>query len=174
MPNFKADELTIDVAQFAPRVDPVLGRSNSPTNGALWYDSVTGSFHGVVNGVIGSIGGGTSITSVTLLGQTASIGTTTLLAVGAGGAGIYVVYADVIVTTAGTAGTVAVNVSWNNGTTSAGLNSTPFSLTAQGEQAALLGNFYSTSGQNITYSTSVVGATGSPQYAFRLRLQFLG
>jgi hypothetical protein len=58
-----------------------------------------------------------------------------------GGSGMYAVYADVLVTQAGSAGTVVASVSWNNGTTNAGLDSQSFSLTAQGEQAALSGNF---------------------------------
>jgi len=50
MPTFFKDELNADVIQFTPRIDPVVGRSNSPSNGAMWYDSASSSFHGIVNG----------------------------------------------------------------------------------------------------------------------------
>ena len=57
MPTFFKDELNADVIQFTPRVDPVIGRSNSPSSGALWYDSTSNSFHSIVNGVVTNLGG---------------------------------------------------------------------------------------------------------------------
>jgi hypothetical protein len=115
-----------------------------------------------------------TVALVTAPNQTASISTATLYSVPGVGAGMYAVYADVITVSAGSAGTVTVNVSWNNGTTSAGLNSSAFTLTAQGEQAALLGNFMVAANTTITYSTTVSGATGNPQYTLNLRLVYLG
>jgi len=111
---------------------------------------------------------------VDLTGQTGSVGPNTLFVVGPLGAGMYAVWVDVIVTTAGSGGTVVANVTWNNGTTTAGLNSSAFNLNAQGEQAALLGNFYAVASQTITYSTTVASASGNPVYALRIRLQFIG
>ncbi len=79
MPTFFQDEVNVDIIQHTPRVDPVLGRANSPTNGAIWYDIASNSFHGVVNGVVAAIGGGgapafSAITAGTNLGQALIIG----------------------------------------------------------------------------------------------------
>ena len=166
MALYRGEHVYPQVAHFQTTQAP-----SFPVAGDVWYDVSSKTLLANINGTVVSLGGG-AIASVNLTGQTGTIGSTTLFAVPSNGAGIYQVFADVIVTTAGTGGTVAVNVSWNNGTTTAGLNSAAFPLTSQGEQAALLGNFYSTGSQNITYSTSVVGATGSPIYT--LRLIYLG
>jgi len=89
-------------------------------------------------------------------------------------AGIYLVYIDTLVTQAGSPGVVTTTVGWNNGSTAASITTTPFSLAVVGEQAAESGNFYCASGQAITYSTTVTGATGTPLYQLRLRLLALG
>jgi hypothetical protein len=47
-------------------------------------------------------------------------------------------------------------------------------LTAAGELSSQVGTFYCVASQNITYSTTVTGAAGSPQYALRIRLEPLG
>jgi hypothetical protein len=122
----------------------------------------------------GGGGGAPTVASVTLIAQNGSVGPTLLYNVPPGGAGMYAVYADVLVTQAGSAGTVSINVTWNNGTTVAGLNSAPFLLSSTGEQSALLGNFISAPSQQITFSTTVVGAAGSPLYQLALRLVYLG
>src|SRR6266850_1931851 len=57
MPTFFKDELNADIIQFTPRPTPVIGRSNSPSTGGMWYDSTIGSFQGIVNGVATPIGG---------------------------------------------------------------------------------------------------------------------
>src|SRR6266850_959683 len=57
MPTFFQDEINFDIVQHTPRIAPVLGRANSPTNGAIWYDSASNAFQGVVNGVVAAIGG---------------------------------------------------------------------------------------------------------------------
>jgi hypothetical protein len=138
-------------------------------NGNL-YSCNTGSWQLII-----SSGGGTGIVaSLNLVGQTTSIATTTLYPVPGLFSGVYVIYMDILVTTPGVTGTVTANVSWSNGLTTTGLNSPTFPLNASAEQPAISGNFYSIGSQNITYSTSVVGATGGPQYALRLRLQYLG
>jgi len=110
----------------------------------------------------------------TLTGQTGSVPTTTLLKTGPLGAGMYAIWADVLVTTAGSAGTVTISVNWDNGTSLASLTSQAFSLSTVGEQAALLGNFISVANSPITYATTVFGATGNPVYELRLRLMYLG
>lgn len=111
---------------------------------------------------------------IDLVGQTASIGTSNLMRVGPLGKGMYAIWADVLVTTPGATGTVVITIAWNNGSTSASLVSAPFSLAAAGEQAALLGNFFSIANSPITYATTVSGATGNPVYNLTLRLQYLG
>jgi hypothetical protein len=111
---------------------------------------------------------------INAVNQTASIPTTNVFVIAPPAIGMWAIWADVIVTSAGTGGTVTINVSWNNGTTTAGLNSSAFNLNAAGEQAALLGNFYSITTSPITYSTTVNGASGNPVYTLRLRFQFLG
>jgi len=112
--------------------------------------------------------------SVTLTGQTGSIATSTLFNVGPLGAGMYVVFVDVIVTTAGSAGTVTCGITWNNGVTSSGFDSSAFSLATSDEQSEMLGNFFSIANSPITFNTTVVGATGNPVYSLRLRLLYLG
>src|SRR6267142_2621205 len=107
---------------------------------------------------------------VDLAGQTGSVGTATLLNTGPLGTGVYVVFIGVLVTSAGTGGTITVGVNWNNGTDSTGFDSATFSLSTTGEQSALLGNFYATANQLITYNTTAAGVTGNPAYNLRLRI----
>jgi|SRR6267378_364376 len=57
MSSFIKDESHPEIVQFVPRTTPIIGLSGSPTNGALWYDTITNSFQGVVNGSISSVGG---------------------------------------------------------------------------------------------------------------------
>src|SRR5258708_970933 len=58
MPTFFKDELNVDIIQFTPRVDPIIGRSNSPAEGALWYDSASSSHHSVIGGIVTPVGKG--------------------------------------------------------------------------------------------------------------------
>lgn len=111
---------------------------------------------------------------IDIVGQAGSIASSPLFTTGPLGAGIYVAFISVLVTSAGSAGTVTVGVTWNNGVTSAGFDSATFSLAATGEQAAVLGNFYSISSSPITYTTTVTGGLGSPVYNLRIRLLYLG
>src|SRR6267378_1704086 len=60
MSSFLKDESHPGILQFTPLPTPVIGRSGSPTSGAIWYDSTLNSFQGITNGVIGAIGGGIS------------------------------------------------------------------------------------------------------------------
>lgn len=111
---------------------------------------------------------------VDLLAQTGSIPTQLLFAVGPLGGGIYMAAISVLVTTAGSGGTVTCGISWTNGITSAGFDSATFNLNAIGEQSALLGNFYASANQNITFNTTVANSSGSPVYNLRIRLLYLG
>src|ERR1700739_1504153 len=120
------------------------------------------------------------VATLDLTAQTASIGSTTLYAVPASGAGIYLVAFELITTTAGTGGTVSATVaSVNEVGGSESKTTAAVSLSGGG---ANLGpgvgdspfTFYSEASQNITYSTTVTGATGNPQYSLRIRVIYLG
>src|SRR6266478_5794397 len=70
MASFIKDESHPGIAQFTPIPTPIIGRSNSPTSGALWYDTSTNSFQGLVNGVVSAIGGGGNPSSANMLDPT--------------------------------------------------------------------------------------------------------
>lgn len=106
--------------------------------------------------------------------QTASIASATLYAVPSGGSGFYLVFVDLICTTTGTGGTVQASLGWNNGSASMTANSSINSLSTLGNEVTQIFTVYSAASQNITYSTTVSGASGSPQYSVRIRLFYLG
>jgi hypothetical protein len=106
--------------------------------------------------------------------QTASITPSTLYATPASGAGLYLVIVDTVCTTAGTAGTVSASIGWYNGSASASTATGPMSLSTIGSETTQIFTIYSAAIQNITYSTTVSGAAGSPQYSIRIRLVYLG
>src|SRR6266403_3671718 len=84
MPTFFKDELNADIIQFTPRIDPVVGRSNSPSNGAMWYDSTSNSFHSIVNGVVTNLGG-----AIPFVGAPTGSCTTSQIAVNTGTGDFY-------------------------------------------------------------------------------------
>ena len=116
-----------------------------------------------------------------LTGQTGSIAAVTLLTGTTATAGMYRVSAYMKTTTAGTAGTVKATVAWNDGSaqtmdvpliTTAGA-ATTISLStgnAFGQGSVVV---YAAASQNITYTTTVAGATGSPQYYIYVRIEKL-
>ncbi len=113
--------------------------------------------------------------SVNLTAQTASIGTTTLFAVGSSGAGIYRVSYSGIDTSAGTSGdTLTVTIGWNNGSAAQSFTSSAVSLSSVGAEIAGDVFLFSAASQNITYATTASSVLGSPQYALRLRIEYLG
>lgn len=122
-----------------------------------------------------------AFTPISLTAQTASIGTTTLYAVPSSGSGIYRVIVHLLTTTAGSAGTVLATIGWNNGSAKT-LNSSSAQLNTLGDEAGFQGgttqagviNIFSAASQNITYATTVSGAAGNPEYALRIRLEYLG
>ena len=122
--------------------------------------------------VIG-IGGGVAIAaSVNALAQTASIGATTALAVT--NAGVYRIVVDIVTTTAGSAGTVLATIATNNGSGSFSQSTSALSLTGLGNEGTATLEAYCAASTNIQYSTTVVGAVGGPQYALRIRVEYLG
>lgn len=114
--------------------------------------------------------------SISLAPQSASIGSTLLFAVI--NSGIYRVTADLVTTTAGTAGTVTATIAWNNGSSGVSITTPSASLSVLGSEnlsSGVGGNsftFYSAASQNINYTTTNSGSTG--QYQLRLRLEYLG
>ena len=111
---------------------------------------------------------------INLTAQTASVASATLYAVPSSGAGFYLAIVDTICTTAGTAGTVSATIGWNNGSAAAAAASGAMSLSTLGNETTQIFTVYSAASQNITYSTTVTGAAGSPQYSVRIRLVYLG
>ena len=112
---------------------------------------------------------------IQLTGQTASIGAGNIQR---GGAvlpqGLYEVVASYQCTTAGSAGTVSLTIGWNNGggarsttATSVDLNSTSSSTSF----ATTLIRIWADGSTNVTYATTVTGASGSPQYRLDLVLR---
>lgn len=106
--------------------------------------------------------------------QSTSLTSSTLYAVPASGAGLYVIIVDNVCSTAGTGGTVSTTIGWNNGAASANATTGGMSLTTLGNEATQIFIVYSAASQNITYSTTVTGAAGAPQYTVRLRVIYLG
>ena len=117
-----------------------------------------------------------------LTAQTGSVAAVTLLTGTTTTTGMYRVSCYLKCTTAGTAGTVKATVSFNDGTaqtldipllTTAGVAGTLSLTTLNGfAQGSVV--VYAAASQNITYTTTVTGATGSPQYTVRVRIERLG
>lgn len=76
-------------------------------------------------------------------------------------------------TTAGTAGTVTPALKWNDDTTVQTLTLTAVGLTTQGSYTSQTLFVKAKAGQTIQYSATVVGATGSPQYALYVNAKSL-
>lgn len=117
-----------------------------------------------------------------LTGQTASIGSTTLLTGHSASAGLYRVSVYMKTTTAGSGGDVVrATVGWNDGsaqtmnvpmltTGGAGTNLDLGTLNAFVQGSIVV---YAAASQNITYTTTVT-KTGSPQYEIHVRIEQLG
>jgi len=105
-----------------------------------------------------------------LSGQTASIGSTDYYV--PANAGTYRITLVLNVTTAGTGGTVTATAGWNSGNTTATSPavslSNPYSSTAFTTVAQVNANKY-----HFSYSTTVSGATGNPQYALQIYVERL-
>lgn len=123
------------------------------------------------------------VASVNLLAQPAAIGLTSLYLVPGGAAGLYRVSGDLFITTVGTGGTISFGINWNNGVASIGISSGTVNTVGLGNEtsspvpsiaAPFYGVLYSPAGANIFYSTTFNAVTGAPQYALRMRLEYLG
>jgi hypothetical protein len=118
-------------------------------------------------------GGGTS--AVTLTSQAASIGRATILNSRLiPGAGLYRATVSLILTKAGTAGTISATIGWNNGTlTQSGTTGTLSTTALAGTEVDDSFLFFSAANQNITYLTTLTGVTGTPRYTLRVRLEYI-
>lgn len=116
------------------------------------------------------------IASLSALVQSAAIASTVLVTAAAlPGAGLYRVNASIIVHAAGSAGTVTVGVTSNNGVANVTQTSGTLSATATaGTELDVQFNFYSGAGQPIKYQTTFSGVTGAFTYDLRLAIEFLG
>ena len=118
-------------------------------------------------------GGGAS--AVTLKDQTGPISKTTIVNSRLiPGAGLYRATVSLILTKAGKAGTISATVGWNNGTLAQSGTTSTLSTTAPvGTEVDATFLFFSAASQNITYLTTFTGTMEAPQYALRIRLEYL-
>lgn len=122
----------------------------------------------------GTVSGGvpTERALADLTGQTASIGTTTLFT--APSAGPFRVSVYHLCTTAGTAGTLATTIGWNDGSVAHTIApAANVALTAVGNFAQGTAYLRVAAGQAITYSTTLTGVSGTPQYSLFIRVEAL-
>jgi hypothetical protein len=95
MSEFRGVTTPVTILQFDPTPPPVAQAAFGASNGAMWYDSTTNGFRGIVGGVISSIGGGggsfstlaggTNTGNAFVLGNGSSISTTGTGTIGAAG-----------------------------------------------------------------------------------------
>lgn len=136
--------------------------------------SITGSSPINLNSFTPSSSGGTAtannpiIASVSLTGQSASIGTTTFFTTAA--AGLYRITVSLITTTTGV-GNVFTTFGYNNGTASNTIIGATLSFGSSGAEATNTFTFYSPASQTVTYATTYASTGG---YALRVRLEYLG
>lgn len=105
-------------------------------------------------------------------GETGSIGPIVLK--NTSHANLYRLSIYLVISAAGTAGTVSVTVAWNDGVQ--GQSTTVislFPLTVLGDHSSTTKVLYSPANQDISYSTVVAGIVGNPTYDVRLRLESL-
>jgi hypothetical protein len=112
------------------------------------------------------------VAATALTGQTSSIGSTTLYTCAAG---TYRVSLFLYTTVAGSAGTVSASIAYNDGIGGASVGSGTIDLTQTNfnGKKSLLSAFHCGASQAITYTTTVSGATGSPQYGIDVTVERL-
>lgn len=112
--------------------------------------------------------------SLSLTGQTAAIASTPLDSVRANRAGVYQINVSEILTTAGTAGTIATNVICNNGVLALTQTSPTITTTASlGTEVDAVFTCFMAAPQAMNYSTTFTSVTGSPAYSVRIRVTYL-
>lgn len=127
-----------------------------------------------------------AIPPLVLTGQLAAITTTTAYNTGTAialpppvnstipGAGVYRASVSLILTTAGTAGTISASIGCNNGITTVTQTSGTVTTTAAlGTEADATFVCFAGPATNITYATTFTGVTGAPAYTLRVRLEWV-
>ena len=119
------------------------------------------------------------VAALDLTGQTGPIGSTTLYAVPATGAGMYRTSYYVYCSQAGSGGSVSMQIGWTNEVhtnlyDSSSIGLTPCGLTSLTDSVEDSVPFYSVAGESITYATTMSASSGSPQYGLRIRVEYLG
>lgn len=142
-----------------------------PCNSAFGLNISTSGVIAKYNGVTTAGPGITPVFfTVGLTAQTATIGTTNITT--ACPAGVFSLSYYLKTTTAGSAGTVSLTLSWNDGasvsitTGTASLTSTTSTGLLQGTQLIKCG-----ASTTLSYATTVSGATGSPQYSLDISVE---
>lgn len=107
--------------------------------------------------------------SVSLTGQTGSIGATTITT--PTGSGMWDVSVYHVCTTAGTGGTLTTNILYNDGTAARTIAPAANISLAATNYAGGVTTMRCLTANAIQYSTTVAGATGSPQYALYIKLR---
>jgi hypothetical protein len=135
-----------------------------------FYDGTNSTWHFIEWNASGEFTP-TTVANVSLTGQTASIAQTTIYTPGA--AGLYRASVHHLCTTAGTGGTLDTDIHWTNDVGTTSTKPAPqISLTTAGNWGSGIVIIRSTA-TAIKYSTTVSGATGSPQYALWVTLERL-
>lgn len=126
------------------------------------------------------------VAAVALAGQLAAITPTTLFNTGntinllephrsvVPGAGLYRANISLILTAAGTAGTISATLTCNNGViATTQTTATITTTTTLGTEVDLAPVCFAGPATNLQYSTTFTGVTGTPAYTLRIRLEWL-
>jgi hypothetical protein len=149
---------------------PFQSLTTTGTNGAA---TLSGGVLNIPQYSGGSSGFPQQLAAVSLTGQTAAASNGTWFSTTA--AGTYRISAYIWTQVAGTAGTIDVDWSWNNGTSTEGSGwvCSTSATTTTPNSVGCSGIFHAPSSANITYNTLLNGVTGSPQYGLDVVLERL-
>jgi len=139
---------------------------SSPATGLVVYNTTLNETD-VYNGTSWvSIGNGnfpSRVSNVALTAQPSAIATTTLFTPTT--TGTYRVSVYIVDTAAGSAGTVAATIGWTDDEQAQTISTSTVPLATLGAFTNSTFFIEATSGNNVTYATTFVGALGSPQYS---------
>ncbi len=152
-------------------------------NGAAWAD-ISSLILGIPSG--GAQGTPRIVATVNVVNSGVVLAPTTVYAVPVGNAGLYRVSIHLVLTQAGTGGTIFPQIVWNNGFTAQNQNGHAMSAAGLGlEDDIVVGGdlitslsssvtLYSAASQNIQHAVSFNGVTGAPKYTLATRVEYLG
>jgi hypothetical protein len=147
--------------------------------GATWAD-ISSQILGIASG--GTQGNPRIVATVNVVNSALAIAPTTLYAVPAIGAGIYRATNHLLLTQAGTGGSIFPQLIWNNGFSTSTQNGPAINTVNLSFETDMVGvtnlatsvTFYSIANQNIQYAVSFNGVTGTPKFTLSTRLEYLG